>query len=115
MLDDLLRETPMYQRILRQGLKEGHEKGHEEGFKVGRKEGIREGLAEGIKEGTLLSLQQTIVELFEERFPQLSMLAKKQVTRIEDPQILRRFIVKIVLAQTAEQAEQLLLTLGADG
>src|SRR5215470_15208977 len=82
-MHDILRETPIYQEIL----KEGRERGQ------------------------LEALRQAIVDIVVERFPKLVRLAKKQVAAIEDPELLRHVLVKVSVAQTAEEAKQQLLAL----
>ena len=46
-----------------------------------------------------------------ERFPKLVRLTKKQVAVVEDPELLRHMLVKVSIAQTAEEAKQELLVL----
>ncbi len=85
MLEDILRDTPVYQEVLA----EGEEK--------------------GIKEGDLRGQRQTLLDVVQERFPTNARLAKKQADAIEDPEVLRRLIVKISVVKTAKEAEQYLL------
>jgi predicted transposase YdaD len=87
MLNDTLRNTRAYQKIL----KEGRERGREEGLEKGRQE----------------ALQQALLDVTEEHFPQIMHIVRQQVKAIEDPALLRRLIVKVSTAQTAEDAEQL--------
>jgi predicted transposase YdaD len=79
MLKDTLRNTKAYQKIL----KEGREKGRQE------------------------ALQQALLDVTEEHFPQIMHIVRQQVKAIEDPALLRRLIVKMTTVQTAEDAEQL--------
>lgn len=95
-MHDLLRESPYYQEILQEGLAEGLEKGLEKG----REEERREQLG---------GLRQTVIDIVLERFPKMVRLARKQVAFVEDPAILRHVIVKMSIAQTAEEAKQHLL------
>ncbi len=87
MLNDTLRNTRAYQKIL----KEGRERGREEGLEKGRQE----------------ALQQALLDVTEEHFPQIMHTVRQQVKAIEDPVLLRRLIVKMTTVQTAEDAEQL--------
>jgi len=87
MLNDTLRNTRAYQKIL----KEGRERGREEGLEKGRQE----------------ALQQALLDVVEEHFPQIMPTVTQQVKAIEDPAILRHLIVKMTTVQTAEDAEQL--------
>jgi predicted transposase YdaD len=88
-MHDILRETPIYQEIL--------------------KEGREEGLEQGLQRGQLEALRQAIVEVVVERFPRLVRLTKKQVALIEDPEVLRHVLVKVSVAQSAEEAKGHLL------
>ena len=44
-----------------------------------------------------------------ERFPRLVRLTKKQVAIIEDPELLRHVLVKVSVAQSAQEAREHLL------
>ena len=93
-MDDVLRETPVYQEMTRWA----------------REEGLREGLREGLQEG----LQQALLAILTERFPKLLRLAKKQMAVIEEPEILQLLIVKMSIAQSAEEAKRYLLEIDED-
>ena len=82
MLNDTLRNTKAYQKIL----KEGREEGRQE------------------------ALQQALLDVIEEHFPQIVPAVTQQVKAIGDPATLRHLIVKITTVQTAEDAEQLFRT-----
>src|SRR5215469_16933187 len=86
-MHDILRETPIYQEIL------------------------KEGREEGLERGRIEALRQAIVDIVVERFSKLVRLAKKQVAAIEDPEVLRHVLVKVSVVQTAEEAKQQLLAL----
>jgi predicted transposase YdaD len=88
-MHDILRETPIYQEIL--------------------KEGREEGLEQGLQRGQLEALRQAVVEIVVERFPRLVRLTKKQVALIEDPEVLRHVLVKVSIAQSAQEAREHLL------
>jgi flagellar biosynthesis/type III secretory pathway protein FliH len=90
MFSDILRETPAFQEVLAEGLAEGLEK--------------------GLKEGELRAQRQTLLAVVQERFPGIVDLAKKQADAIEDPEALRRLIVKMSVVQTPEEARQYLLS-----
>ena len=89
-MDDVLRETPVYQEMTRWA----------------REEGLQEGRQEG--------LQQALLAILTERFPKLLRLAKKQMAVIEDSEILQLLIVKMSIAQSAEEAKQYLLEADED-
>src|SRR5436305_533462 len=110
MLDDILRETPMYKSIERrareEALVEGREKGREEGREEGREKGHEEE-----RQLRLSSLRQKLLMLQHKRFPQLSQLASKRVAQITRPDILEDLMVKLALAQDSDEAQEALLAL----
>ncbi len=95
MLYDMLWDTPAFQDIREKGLLEGLERGREE----------------GLLEGGLEALRQALLAIVQARFPSTRMvrLAKGQAAIIDDPAILQDLIVKVSLAQSAEEAQRYLL------
>jgi predicted transposase YdaD len=81
-MHEMLRETPIYQEILREGRQEGLE-----------------------------ALRRAVLDIIAQRFPELERLAKKQVVIVVDSELLRQVIVKVSVAHTAEEAKQQLLAL----
>jgi predicted transposase YdaD len=92
-MHDILRETPIYQEILKEG----------------REEGLEQGLEQGLQRGQLEALRQAVIDVVVERFPKLVRLAKKQVAVVEDPELLRHVLVKVSVAQSLEEARLHLL------
>jgi len=88
MLEDILRDTPVYQEVLAEGMEKGLEKGLE-------------------------AQRQTLLDIVQERFPEIARLAKQQVDAIEDTDVLRRLTVKISIVKTLMEAEQYLLNPGS--
>jgi predicted transposase YdaD len=84
MLEDILRDTPVYQEVL----------------------------AEGEEKGKLEAQHEVLLDIVQERFPEIAHLARKQADTIEDPEVLRRLIVKISIVKTSKEAEQYLLNPG---
>jgi predicted transposase YdaD len=84
MVEDILRDTPVYQEVLAEGMEKGLEKGLE-------------------------AQRQTLLDIVQERFPEIARLAKRQADAIEDPDVLRRLTVKISVVKTSKEAEQYLL------
>jgi hypothetical protein len=82
MLYDMLRDTPAFQAIREEGREEGRE-----------------------------ALRQALLAIVQARFPSTRMvrLAKGQAAIIDDPAILQDLIVKVSLAQSAEEAQRYLL------
>jgi predicted transposase YdaD len=93
MLEDILRDTPVYQEVLAEGEEKGPEK--------------------GIKEGELRAHRKILLDIVQERFPAIERLAKQQADAIEDPEVLRRLTVKISIVKTSIEAEQYLLNPGS--
>ena len=90
---DLLRETPAYQHIKKEGLLEGLERGRKEGK----------------KEAGVEALRQTLQHVVAARFPKLARLACGQSMVIDDPKELDSLIVKISLANNIEEAKNCLI------
>jgi predicted transposase YdaD len=84
MIEDFLRDTPVYQEVLAEGMEKGLEKGLE-------------------------AQRQTLLDIVQERFPAIARLAKQQADVIEDPEVLRHLTVKISIVKTSQEAEQYLL------
>ncbi|HEU0003882.1 MAG TPA: hypothetical protein VFQ36_23445 [Ktedonobacteraceae bacterium] len=96
-MHDILRESPYYQEILREGRQEGLE------------EGLQEGLQEGVQKGKLEGQRETLLAIVQARFPRMVRLTKKLVTVIDDTASLQEVIVKISMAQTTQEVQQYLL------
>ena len=101
-MQDILRETPYYQEILKEGLQEGHH------------EGLEQGLQQGLQQGELAGLRQGLVEVVIGRFPKLTRLARKQVAVVDEPALLRHLLVQVSMAQSLEEAKQHLLAIDED-
>jgi len=89
MLEDILRDTPVYQEVLAKGEEKGLEKGREE--------------------GKLEAQRQALLDVVQERFPAIARIAKQQADAIQDPEVLRRLTVKISVVKTSKEAEEYLL------
>ncbi|HEU0001263.1 MAG TPA: hypothetical protein VFQ36_10210 [Ktedonobacteraceae bacterium] len=89
MMYDMLRETPAFQDIIKEGLEEGHK--------------------EGMEKGQLEALRQTLMHVVTARFPKLVRLAKGQAAIIDDPDELDGLIVKMSIAQNSREARRYLL------
>jgi hypothetical protein len=62
----------------------------------------------------LLELRQTLVKIVRLRFPNAVRLARKQTADIQDSAMLRDLIIKMSIAQTAEEAVVYLLEVDED-
>ncbi len=85
MYNDALEQTPTYQKLVKKGFEKGLE-----------------------------ALRQAVVDVVQERFPEIAAFAQKQVEGMEDTTLLRRLIVKMSAAQTVQEAVQSLITVGND-
>jgi flagellar biosynthesis/type III secretory pathway protein FliH len=103
MLYDMLRDTPAFQDIMKEGRQEGLERG--------REEGLEQGLERGRKEGHNEARRQALLAIVQARFPSPRMIrqAKGQAAIIDNPAVLQDLIVKVSLAESAEEAERYLL------
>ena len=87
MFQDILRESPIYQEIVEQGLEKGRE------------------------EGRMQEQRVILIRLVELRFPELLALAKQQADGITNPEVLPPVTFKLLNAQTIGEAKQLLLSI----
>ena len=86
MLDDILRETPIYKSIERRAREEEQQQ-------------------------RLSSLRQKLLMLLQKRFPQLQQLASKRLAQITRPDVLEDLMVQLALAQDPNEAQEALLSL----
>ncbi len=89
MLEDILQESPFYQRILHQGEEKGKVQGLEK-------------------------MRQIVLGIVQARFPRLVRLAKKQVAVVDDLDILSKLIVNLSLAKDGAEAKEKLLKVVED-
>ena len=68
-----------------------------------------------MEKGKIQGQHEIIMDIVQERFPQISALVSKQVQKIEDPIQLRRLSVKLSTAQTVQEAEQALSSSTSNG
>ncbi len=97
MLDDIIRDTWFYKDLYKEAKEEAKEQIYAE---------TKEQIYEEAKEESQQEFRLTILDVVQERFPEIAELAKKQIEPIKDSVALRRLIVKISAAQTAERARQ---------
>ncbi len=107
MFEDFLEESWSYQEMVQKGVDKGFELGKKQGIELGEKQGIELGK----KQGALDALRPTLVRFVEARFPELTALAQQQGERFTVPELLSDVIDKLLKAQTAEQARQILMQL----
>lgn len=88
---------------------EGHEEELPQRFQMAFMQGIHQAHKEILQE-----LRQTLVKIVRLRFPHVVRLAKKQLFSIDDSAMLRDLIVKMSIAQNAEEAVIYLLEVDED-
>jgi predicted transposase YdaD len=111
MLEEILRDSWIYQDILREGLEEGREKGLEEGLEKGLEKGLAKGLEKGLEEGReegIRNMRLSILDIVKVRFPAIVDVVKKGLDSIDDPMLLRRLNLKMSTATDANEAARAL-------
>jgi hypothetical protein len=48
------------------------------------------------------------------RFPELTLIAKQQISTINDPGTLHNLLIKLFAVETAEEARQVVMEVGAE-
>ena len=115
MLKDILEESWAYQEMVQKGLEKGLLQGLQKGMEEGMEKGMEKGMEEGMEKGKLEALRQAIVDVVQERFPEIAAFTKKQVDATEDLALLRRLNVKMSTARTIQEAEQALAAPDGNG
>jgi len=91
MFQDILRESWVYKEIGQEYFEQGIEK--------------------GIEQGKLQGLREMLLSFVQKDFPEVMALARQQVDRITDSEILQAIVLKLVHAQTLEEAKQIFFDL----
>jgi predicted transposase YdaD len=89
MFQDILSESWVYQELVEQGVEKGREEERQQ---------------------ELQRQRQTIIGFVQRRFPEITALAEQQTAKITDPETLQTVILKLLDAQTVEEARQILLS-----
>jgi len=92
MFQDILRESWVYQEIGQEFFEQGMEQGREEG----RRQALQRD-------------RQLLMNFVERHFPEMITLAKQQTEGIKDPDALQSVMLKLLNAQTIEEARKALL------
>ncbi len=100
-MHEILRDTPIYQAILQEG--------RQLGVQEGRQLGVQEGRQIGVQEGRQNELRKMIVAFAEARSARLRPLAEQQVQLIQSTSMLETLVLKVGLAQNAQEVEEVLL------
>jgi predicted transposase YdaD len=105
MFQDILSESWVYQEIGQKYLEQGREQGLEQGLEQGVEKGREEE-----RQQELQRQRQTIIGFVQRRFPEITALAEQQTAKITDPETLQTVILRLLDAQTIEEARQILLS-----
>src|SRR5579863_1537136 len=111
MLQDALRETPAYQRILQEGREEGREalqkalQQQQEALQQ-QQEALQKVLQQ--QQEALQKQRDLLLDVMLDRFPLLARRAKDYAKRVDDLGNLSLLSVKMAMASTAEEAERIL-------
>ena len=95
MFQDMLRESWVYKEIGQEYFEQG----------------IEQGIEKGIEQGKLQGLREVLLSFVQKDFPEVMALARQQVDRITDPEILQAIVLKLVHAQTLDEAKQIFFDL----
>lgn len=102
MMQDLLRDSWLYQEIMQEGYDKGIEQGIEKGIEKGREEE---------REEWLRQQRQLLMTIVQMHFPNTASLVQQQVDAIKEPEVLQSLIFKVLESQTEEQATECLLSI----
>src|SRR5712691_2019650 len=107
MFQDILRESWVYQEIGEEFLEKGFEKGLEKGLEQGLEQGLELGREEE-RQRRLQGQRELLMSYMQVRFPEITALAKQQTNSITDPEVLQNVIIKLLAAQSLDEAKQIL-------
>ena len=91
MFQDILRESWVYKEI--------------------GQEYFEQGIEQGIEQGKLQGQREMLLSFVQKDFPEVAILARQQVDKITDSQILQAAFLKLVHVQTLEEAKQIFFDL----
>lgn len=99
MYQDLIRDTEIYQMIVAEGLQQGMQQGMQQGLEKG---------AEQKQQEEAQKLRQTLLEVFQIRFPELLALARKRIGPLTDLDTLNQLVRAMMLLESRDQARSVL-------
>jgi hypothetical protein len=100
MLRDILEDSWTFQEL------------KEEAKQAAKRELEQEAQLKAEQKATLASIRATLVDVTQQRFPTLTRLVKTLSSFIDDPNTLLQLITRMSTAQTLEDANELLISLG---
>ncbi len=103
MLQDIIRDTEIYQYIMQEGI----EKGREQGIEKGREQGIEKG-REQERQKELERLRQMLIAFVQARYTELVPFATAQAEQINNVEALNELTLNVGLAQNLEEVRSYL-------
>ncbi|WP_297887991.1 flagellar biosynthesis/type III secretory pathway protein [Sulfurihydrogenibium sp.] len=91
---EMIKQDPFY--------KKGLEKGLEKGIKQGLEKGIKQGLEKGIKQGKIISMQNSIIIILEEKFGNIPKSLEDKIKSINEEEILTNLMKMVLNAKSIE-------------
>ncbi len=111
MNKNFLEDSWVYQKILNEGLEKGLNQGMEEGLE----KGLNQGLEKGLNQGLSLGEQRALLTIIRKRFPDIAQTASQQISGVTDTNLLESLIAEVSVAQTLQEALEVLNLLNDDG
>jgi predicted transposase YdaD len=109
MMHDILKDTWVFQEVIKEGLGQGLEQGLQQGLQQGLEQGLQQGLEQGLEQGKQQELERVLLQFVEVRFPTLLTLAKWAVEQKVSLEQLEKKLNMLYRANTTEDATAALL------
>ena len=119
ILEEIMQESPFYERVMQRGIAQGIEQGREQGIEQGREQGIEQGREQGIEQGREQGIEQgreqgarqtnieNTITILNARFPNDDANAlKPQLEAIADLNRLKELNLNASLATSFRQFQQ---------
>ena len=103
----VLRESPWYQEILREGLQQGLQEGLQQGLQEGLQQGLQEGLQQGIEQGMRQGLLSGIALGLELKFGSEGLQLLPEIREIETVEQLEEIQEAIKTVDTLDELRQI--------
>lgn len=116
IMDELIRDSPFYEWVRADAMKEAKEILAEEFeqtrtqiIEQGKAQGIEQGKLQGIEKGYIENTTQLFLAIIQVKFPLLNSLAQQCIEVISERNHLQTLTIEISIAQSTDQAQQMLL------
>jgi predicted transposase YdaD len=112
---EFLRESPLYQDILSEGLEkgmaQGMQQGMAQGMQQGMAQGMQQGMAQGMQQGEANGMRKAILAFVHAHYPALSTLAWQTTAEITDANTLQDVFLQMNVAKDIRTVQACLLKL----